>query len=153
MCGVMTQVTLVEAFKSLPLTRLRLRIDVHDVNPLRESSYSRFIRIMAGFPQPPASHPLPPCVAEASAACVSVPVIMRALCAAVPTLVDALVFLRRRSSGELLASIASSEFDLAAEESDDEDVNWARMPADADAMLPISEEETARRMMFELDCD
>ena len=78
---------------------------------------------------------------------------MRALCAAVPTLVDALVFLRRRSFGELLASIASSEFDLAAEESDDEDVNWARMPADADAMLPISEEETARRMMFELDCD
>ena len=84
MCGVMTQDTLVETFKSLPLTRLRLRIDVHDVNPLRESSYSRFIRIMAGFPQPPASQPLPPCVAEASAACVSVPAIMRALCAAVP---------------------------------------------------------------------
>ena len=133
------------AFKSLPLTRLRLRINVRHVNRPRYRSPS-----VSFSPAPP---PLPtPCTAETSAARIDVPTFLRALCAAIPTLTDACVILDRQSAAELRGGdrdhhAASGDTGDRAEEC----LHWARIPVTRDAESERAQSLEEDREMFELD--
>ena len=149
----MLQDTLAAALQTLPLKRLRLRIDARVVNPRRTIHMRDPTLYLAPERQPPL------CIAEASASRIDVPAFLRALCAAIPTLSDAYFLLRRRSDAELRTGFTSREDESRPEDSatKDEGENWARVrPTCAADRAHVPEEDGEHefekwREMFELE--
>ena len=147
-----TQDKLVDSLKRLPLTYLRLRVDVLDVNPRRTSPISNIFRSLYrahNLPSPPPPPPPPPpCIAETSTARVHVPALLSELCDAIPTLVDAYVVIYRRSIRELWSGVMERE--VGSEDQCDTQC-WASMPEEEKVTFSFTKEELRRRGMFELD--
>ena len=134
------------ALKTLPLTRLRLRVGVRWVNPAGTPWPSPPPTLSGSRSSPPP--PPPPCIAETSAAHINVPAFLRTLCAAIPTLMDAYITLHRWSAVELRArvhdgGIASSD----TGDTDEECVHWACVTPTREAQPELEEDKE----MFEFD--
>ena len=140
------QDTLSAALRSIPLTRLRLHVDV---SLCADFDCDLFDFFSSGGPRPVPVRVSPPCTAETSAARIDVSALLRALCAAVPTLVDAYVALCRTAYTDLDRAPSGDEDHVGTADGEKETVReWARFPSGDETEL--EEEDRAKMLMFEL---
>ena len=139
------QDTLSAALRSIPLTRLRLHVDVSLCADFDCDLVDFF---SSGGPRPVSVRVSPPCIAEVSAARIDVSAFLRALCAAVPTLVDAYVSLCRTACTDLDRAPSGDEDHVGATAGDEKIIrDWARFPSGEEVDF---EEDPAKMQMFEL---